>query len=180
MERWLVGAIDYAQRTITFWKDKGRDGDWNPTREMSFDELTGEGVTLEALEDMIDRNENVLLRFNDKREIIAIAPKLDVIIISTHSRTNLARLTIECRKLEERLRAVGVRVRGDYVDNHKASFKYSQYEREGVPLRIEFGERELDGNSAVIAHGDHVRVSVPLDKLEEEVERLLPGKGKQS
>jgi prolyl-tRNA synthetase len=76
---------------------------------------------------------------------------LQVIVIPSHSRRNLEMLTTVCTGLEKMLRDVNVRVAGDYRNSHKASWKYGIYEKAGVPIRLEVGERELASQSVVLA-----------------------------
>ena len=53
-------------------------------------------------------------------------------------------------------------------------WKFAEYEMKGVPLRVEIGPRDIENNQCVCVRRDNgEKTVVPLDKLAEEVERLL-------
>lgn len=65
------------------------------------------------------------------------------------------------------------RVKVDDSEN-SAGWKYAEYEMKGVPLRLEIGPRDIAENKCVIVRRDNREKSfVPLDKLEDEIARLL-------
>jgi prolyl-tRNA synthetase len=73
----------------------------------------------------------------------------------------------------ERLKAVGIRAKGDFSDN-SAGWKFAQYEMKGVPLRIEIGPKDLEKGQFVAARRDNgEKVFLPLDELETAVAKLL-------
>ena len=54
----------------------------------------------------------------------------------------------------EALRAAGVRVKVDGRDNYTPGWKYNYWELKGVPLRCEFGPRDLAAGTAVLVRRD--------------------------
>ncbi|OEL29218.1 Proline--tRNA ligase, cytoplasmic [Dichanthelium oligosanthes] len=69
-----------------------------------------------------------------------------------------------------------VRAELDDRDNHSPSGKYSHWEMKGVPLRIEFGPKDLANKRVHMArHDNGAKVDVPLTNLVEEVRVLLDG-----
>ena len=53
-------------------------------------------------------------------------------------------------------------------------WKFAEYEMKGVPLRLEIGPRDIENNQCIIARRDNgEKITVSLDNLEEEVEKLL-------
>ena len=55
----------------------------------------------------------------------------------------------------EALKTVGVRSKCDLRDNYTPGWKYNHWELKGVPLRVEFGARDLENNTCVIARRDN-------------------------
>src|SRR3712207_4530621 len=67
-----------------------------------------------------------------------------------------------------------LRIHVDARDNLKPGAKYYEWELRGVPLRLELGPRDVDGNQAVLVRRDtREKRTVSLDVLGEEVEALL-------
>ncbi len=73
----------------------------------------------------------------------------------------------------ERLKAAGIRAKGDFSDN-SAGWKFAQYEMKGVPLRIEIGPRDLENGQCVAVRRDSgEKTTLPLEGLEASVPELL-------
>ncbi len=82
-------------------------------------------------------------------------------------------VTEAAEKLVERLKAIGLRVKGDFSDN-SPGWKYAEYEMKGVPLRLEIGPRDLENGQAVAVRRDNQeKVFIPLAELENAVPALL-------
>ena len=72
-----------------------------------------------------------------------------------------------------RLKAAGVRVKGDFSDN-SPGWKFAEWEMKGVPVRLELGPRDLENGQCVCARRDSgEKVTLPLENLEESVPALL-------
>jgi len=63
-------------------------------------------------------------------------------------------LLSKCKQYEEKLNAVGVRVKGDYRDNYSPGWKFNHWELKGVPLRIEIGPRDVKQGEYVLVRRD--------------------------
>ena len=73
----------------------------------------------------------------------------------------------------DRLKAAGFRVQMDDSDQ-SPGWKFAQYEMKGVPLRLELGPKDIEKGQCVLVRRDtREKTFVPLDRLEEEVARLL-------
>ena len=60
------------------------------------------------------------------------------------------------------------------VSDNTPGWKFAQYEMKGVPLRLEIGPKDIEQNQCVLVRRDNrEKTFVPLDRLEEEVARLL-------
>ena len=82
-------------------------------------------------------------------------------------------VTEAAEKLVDRLKAIGLRVKGDFSDN-SPGWKYAEYEMKGVPLRLEIGPRDLENGQAVAVRRDNQeKVFIPLDQLESAIPALL-------
>ena len=73
----------------------------------------------------------------------------------------------------ERLKAAGIRVKGDFSDN-SPGWKFAEWEMKGVPLRLELGPRDIEAGVCVAARRDNgEKVTVSLDELETGIPALL-------
>lgn len=52
------------------------------------------------------------------------------------------------------LKHAGIRVKYDNADNARPGWKFAEYEKKGVPVRIAIGERDLENNSVEVARRD--------------------------
>ena len=76
-------------------------------------------------------------------------------------------------ELVARLKAAGIRVRGDFSDN-SPGWKFANWEMKGVPLRLEIGPKDLENGQCVAVRRDNgEKTFLPLDRLEESVPALL-------
>ena len=79
----------------------------------------------------------------------------------------------ECLKIFEELKKEGIRVKFDSGDK-SPGWKFSEYEMKGVPLRIEVGPRDLlQGCCTICKRNDFSKETISLDKIKDEVKRLL-------
>ncbi len=75
--------------------------------------------------------------------------------------------------LLERLKAAGIRADIDESDQ-TMGWKAAEYEMKGIPLRVEIGPKDIEKGQCCICRRDSgEKVSVPLENLEAEVEKLL-------
>ena len=82
-------------------------------------------------------------------------------------------MTEAAEKVVERLKAAGLRVKGDFSDN-SPGWKFAEWEMKGVPLRLELGPRDIEAGVCVAARRDNgEKLTVSLDSLETEVPKLL-------
>ncbi len=100
----------------------------------------------------------------------AIAPtQITIIPIAMHKGGVLE----EAQKLYDRLQAAGYRVKMDDTDN-KPGWKFAEAEMRGIPIRIEFGPKDIEAQQAVIARRDtKEKITVPLAQLEEKVAETM-------
>lgn len=70
-------------------------------------------------------------------------------------------------KIEQRLKKAGIKATGDYRDSYNPGWKFADWELKGVPLRLEFGPKDLDSKQVtVVRRNDGQKYTVKLDELE--------------
>ena len=83
-------------------------------------------------------------------------------------------LTAASNEIASKLRAKGIRVKIDDNDHNRPGFKFAEYEKLGVPVRLGIGARDLANNSVEVARRDtKEKKNVPLDGLDLYIEDLL-------
>ena len=76
--------------------------------------------------------------------------------------------------IEARLKAVDVRAIGDYRDIYTPGWKFAEWELKGVPLRIEFGPKDLSSEQATVVRRDNgAKYTVKLAELETRIPEIL-------
>lgn len=79
-----------------------------------------------------------------------------------------------CTKLEKDLLATGVKVRGDYRSNYSPGWKFNHWELKGVPIRIEYGPKDLKNKQIVAVRRDTgEKVTIKIENAVTELRNLL-------
>ena len=82
-------------------------------------------------------------------------------------------VTEKAEELVSRLKAAGIRVKGDFSDN-SPGWKFANWEMKGVPLRIEIGPKDMENNQCVAVRRDNrEKTFLSLDELETRIPDLL-------
>ena len=82
-------------------------------------------------------------------------------------------VTEKAEELVSRLKAAGIRVKGDFSDN-SPGWKFANWEMKGVPLRIEIGPKDMENNQCVAVRRDNrEKIFLSLDELETRIPDLL-------
>lgn len=72
------------------------------------------------------------------------------------------------------LRAKGISVKFDTRDTHKPGFKFAEWERKGVPVRMAIGNRDLEAGTVEVARRDtKEKKSYDFIDIENKIEHLL-------
>jgi bifunctional glutamyl/prolyl-tRNA synthetase len=83
-------------------------------------------------------------------------------------------LITECEKLEQNLKDAGFKCKSDTRDQYSPGWKYNHWELKGVPVRIEFGPKDLEKQSFVaVRRDDGSKITVPLKEAVQRVGQLL-------
>jgi len=119
----------------------------------------------------------LIMAHSDDQGLI-VPPKLAqhqvVIVPIARGDEEWAEVVAAGQRLQVELQAHGVRVKLDDDTKQKPGWKFAEYELLGVPLRLEFGPRDLANQEAVLARRDtREKTTVPLAGLAEHVVALL-------
>jgi prolyl-tRNA synthetase len=83
-----------------------------------------------------------------------IAP-LQVVIVPIHKGVEQREtLDAKCKELVQQLKNRGIRLKYDNNDNVRPGWKFAEYEKKGVPIRIALGIRDLESNTVEIVRRD--------------------------
>ena len=109
--------------------------------ELQYPFQTSWGISMRSLGIMI------LVHGDDKGLVLSphISPHQCVIIPIL--KEDKDKILEYCRKVESKLREIGVRVILDERDDMSPGWKLNEYDLKGVPLKIQIGKRELESNS---------------------------------
>lgn len=77
-------------------------------------------------------------------------------------------------EIEHKLKKAGIKATGDYRDSYNPGWKFADWELKGVPLRLEFGPKDLESKQVtVVRRNDGQKYTVKLDELEKRIPELL-------
>jgi prolyl-tRNA synthetase len=111
-------------------------------------------------------------------EGLILPPKIapfQVVIVPIYKGEDQKKLIDEkVQQLLKELKTAGIRVKYDNSDNARPGWKFAEYEKKGVPVRIAIGARDIENNTAEIARRDtREKTSVSMDGLSERIVTLL-------
>lgn len=103
-----------------------------------------------------------------------IAPLQVVIVPIFKGDEQLAEISAKVDVLVRELKALGISVKFDKSDNARPGWKFAEYEKKGIPVRVAIGSRDLANNVAEIARRDtKEKQSVSLDGMAQYIQQLL-------
>ena len=103
-----------------------------------------------------------------------IAPLQVVIVPIYKGDEQKAQLDEKASSIANDLKKVGVIVKYDNNDNNRPGWKFAEYEKKGVPVRIAIGLRDLQNNVVEVARRDtREKKSYSMDGLTEKIKDLL-------
>lgn len=103
-----------------------------------------------------------------------IAP-LQVIIVPIYKGDDQkAMIDEKADELMRQLKSKGIRVKYDDNDQARPGWKFAEYEKKGVPVRITMGARDMENNIVEVARRDEkTKENYTLDGLADKLEALL-------
>ncbi|CAN5535827.1 proline--tRNA ligase [soil metagenome] len=103
-----------------------------------------------------------------------IAPLQIVIVPIFKGEEQLAMITEKVTPVVKELKAMGISVKYDNSENNRPGWKFAEYEKKGVPVRIAIGARDLENNVVEVARRDtKEKQSVSLDGITAHIKNLL-------
>jgi prolyl-tRNA synthetase len=103
-----------------------------------------------------------------------IAPLQVVIVPIYKGDDQKAMIDEKVDELMRQLKAKGIRVKYDDNDQTRPGWKFAEYEKKGVPVRITMGARDLENNIVEVARRDErTKENYNLDGLADKLETLL-------
>jgi prolyl-tRNA synthetase len=108
-------------------------------------------------------------------EGLIIPPKLAPIhVVIVPIPKPLPELSEAATQIAADLRARGIRVKIDTDDQNRPGYKFAEYEKIGIPVRLGLGARDLANGSVEVARRDNkTKESVPLEGLTDHIAALL-------
>jgi len=103
-----------------------------------------------------------------------MAPLQVVIVPIFKGEDQLAIISEKVAPIIKELKAMGISVKYDNSDNTRPGWKFAEYEKKGVPVRIAIGARDLENNVVEVARRDtKEKLSVSLDGITAHIRQLL-------
>jgi prolyl-tRNA synthetase len=103
-----------------------------------------------------------------------IAPLQVVIVPIFKGEEQLAMISERVAPIVKELKALGISVKYDNSDNARPGWKFAEYEKKGVPVRIAIGARDLENNVVEVARRDtKEKQTLPLNGIAVQVNKLL-------
>ena len=119
-----------------------------------------------------------LIMTHSDDEGLVLPPKLapiQVVIIPIYKReADRSAILQQATTLQQALHAQGVAVKLDDRDTHQPGWKFAEYERKGVPLRLAIGPKDLANNTVELARRDtQEKMTISADNAVAQVTQLL-------
>lgn len=103
-----------------------------------------------------------------------IAPLQVVVVPIYKGEEKKELLDTKGKELVAQLKTAGIRAKFDDNDNNRPGWKFAEYEKKGVPVRIALGLRDLENNTVEIARRDtREKMSVSMDGVAATIGQLL-------
>lgn len=115
----------------------------------------------------------IIMVHGDDRGLVLpprIAPTQITIIPIAQHKEGILDKTVE---LQKRLKDINIRVKID-DSNKTPGFRFSEQEMLGIPLRIEFGPKDMENNQVVVVRRDNnEKITINIDELENKIPNIL-------
>jgi len=140
----------------------------NKDGEMAYAWQTSWGVTTRLIG-------AVIMSHSDDNGLVLppqIAPIRVVLVPIVKKDADVTRLMTVCENLRNALPASTTLL--DDREQYSPGWKFNEWEQKGVPIRIEIGPREVDGNTVIVQRRDTLeKKAVSLEGIETFIEELL-------
>ena len=103
-----------------------------------------------------------------------VAPIQVVIVPIKTSKDNAAEIMGKGEEIFEKLKSNGIRALFDDSEMHTPGWKYAQWELKGVPIRIEYGKKDLSKDQVTFFCRDNLeKFTVKLDNVVDKIKEML-------
>ena len=103
-----------------------------------------------------------------------VAPIQVVIVPIKTSKDNAKEIMGKGEEIFEKLKSNGIRVLFDDSEMHTPGWKYAQWELKGVPIRIEYGKKDLSKDQVTFFCRDNLeKFTVKLDNVVDKIKEML-------
>ena len=103
-----------------------------------------------------------------------VAPTQVVIVPIKTSKDNAEEILGKGNEIYEQLKQANIRVIFDDSEMHTPGWKYAQWELKGVPIRIEYGKKDLSKDQVTFFCRDNLeKFTVKLDKIVDKIKEML-------
>lgn len=109
---------------------------------------------------------------------LVLPPKLaptQIVIVPIYKKAEqLSQINEKANKLKKELQDKGYSVKYDDRDTQKPGWKFAEYEKKGVPVRLALGPRDIENNTIEIARRDTLKKEViSLNDVHQKVDELI-------
>ncbi len=109
-----------------------------------------------------------------------VVASVQIVIVPIYTKDTKTEVLEKSGEIYGRLEEKGFRVHLDDREKYTPGFKFHEWELKGVPLRIEIGPLDIKNKKVSISRRDSLeRMSIPEDKMEEQVLEVLDSIGFQ-
>jgi len=115
----------------------------------------------------------VMMHGDDKGLVLppSVAPT-QVVIVPILFQDSKEAVLKKCKEMKNILKKFDVKL--DDREEYKPGFKFHEWELKGVPLRIEFGPKDMEKGEAIVARRDTgEKQTIKVDKLVDEIPKIL-------
>jgi prolyl-tRNA synthetase len=115
----------------------------------------------------------IMMHSDDKGLVLpSRAAPIQVIIVPILFEKTKEKLLEKCSEIKKSLK--GLRVELDSREEYNPGYKYNEWEMKGVPIRVEFGPKDMEKGHAVLVRRDTgAKEFVKLDELAHKIKETL-------
>jgi len=119
----------------------------------------------------------VLIAMHGDNKGLVLPPKLapiQVVIVPILFEDSKRDVLKEAKEIQKRLEKKGITVHLDFRENYSPGWKFNDWELKGIPVRIEFGPKDLEKKTAIIVRRDNgEKQNLALTAIADEVRLVL-------
>jgi len=178
---WYTIAIDVVMpngRTLQVASVHHYRDQWAKAFDIKYENLEGtQSYVHQTTYGMSERLLGAIVGMHGDDSGLILPPSVSpyqVVLIPIISKNNSEIIETKLTEISQRLKDCGYRT---HIDNRniRAGQKYFDWEIKGVPIRLDFGQRDLDSNKIMCTSRIGNKESINLEDLEEEINKKMDG-----